>query len=89
MKNHFDCDTEGKIQIILAEAQRRRGFPCKAKLCMYQKLSYLASFARESFKRNIFLISHRDELIGRVTSVLKVIKEGGFTEFNSTDTNLI
>jgi DNA repair exonuclease SbcCD ATPase subunit len=39
--------------------------------------------------RNVFLISHRDELIGRVTSVLKVIKEGGFTSFDSTDTNLI
>jgi DNA repair exonuclease SbcCD ATPase subunit len=39
--------------------------------------------------RNVFLISHRDELIGRVTSVLKVVKEGGFTSFDSTDTNLI
>lgn len=39
--------------------------------------------------RNVFLISHRDELIGRVTSVLKVVKEGGFTSFDCTDTNLI
>lgn len=33
-------------------------------------------------KRNIFLISHRDELVGRVSSVLRVIKEGGFTSFD-------
>jgi DNA repair exonuclease SbcCD ATPase subunit len=30
-------------------------------------------------KRNIYLISHRDELLGRIPNVLKVIKEGGFT----------
>lgn len=29
--------------------------------------------------RNIFLISHRDELVGRVDNILKVVKEGGFT----------
>jgi len=51
-------------------------------------LGVLKKMTREG-KRNIFLISHRDELVGRVTSVLKVIKEGGFTSFDSTDTNLI
>jgi len=36
-------------------------------------------------KRNIFLISHREELTGRVSDVLKVIKEGGFTSIETSD----
>lgn len=32
--------------------------------------------------RNIFLISHRDELQGRVDNVLRVIKSNGFTSFD-------
>ena len=32
-------------------------------------------------QKNIFLISHKDELISRVDSVLKVIKENGFTSY--------
>jgi len=43
-------------------------------------LSVLKQMAREA-NRNIFLISHRDELVGRVGSVLKVIKESGFSSF--------
>ena len=35
--------------------------------------------------RSIFLISHRDELYGRVTNVLNVIKENGFTTFSQED----
>lgn len=36
--------------------------------------------------KSIWLISHRDELAGRVSNVLKVVKEGGFTSYNtSTD----
>lgn len=35
--------------------------------------------------KNIFLISHRDEFIGRVSTVLKVVKEGGFTSFETAD----
>jgi hypothetical protein len=31
--------------------------------------------------KNIFLISHKDELVGRVNNVLKVIKENGFTSY--------
>ena len=45
-------------------------------------LAILKQMTRES-ARNIFLISHKDELIGRVGSVLKVVKEGGFTAFES------
>lgn len=32
--------------------------------------------------KNIFLISHREELIGRVNNILYVIKENGFTSFS-------
>lgn len=48
-------------------------------------LAILKKMAREN-KRNIFLISHRDELIGRVSNVLKVVKEGGFTSLETSET---
>jgi DNA repair exonuclease SbcCD ATPase subunit len=35
-------------------------------------------------KKSIWLVSHREELAGRVPNVLKVIKEGGFTTYSST-----
>ena len=50
-------------------------------------LAILKKMGREN-KRNIFLISHRDELIGRVTNVLKVVKEGGFTSLETSDTQV-
>ena len=34
--------------------------------------------------KSIWLVSHREELAGRVPSVLKVIKENGFTSYNTT-----
>jgi DNA repair exonuclease SbcCD ATPase subunit len=43
-------------------------------------LAVLKKMSRER-KKNIFLISHKDELIGRVNNVLKVIKENGFTSY--------
>jgi hypothetical protein len=45
-------------------------------------LSVLKKMARERDK-NIYLISHKDELIGRVNNVLKVIKENGFTSYEN------
>ena len=50
-------------------------------------LGVLKKIERERNK-NIFLISHRDELVGRVNTILQVIKEGGFTMF-SNDTEFI
>jgi DNA repair exonuclease SbcCD ATPase subunit len=47
-------------------------------------LAILKKMSREN-KRNIYLISHRDELIGRVTNVLKVVKEGGFTSLETSE----
>ena len=41
-------------------------------------MSVLKSMGRE-MNRNIFLISHRDELASRVNNVLMVVKENGFT----------
>ena len=37
---------------------------------------------RESSK-NVFLISHKEELQGRVNNVLYVVKEGGFTSYSN------
>jgi len=49
-------------------------------------LAVLKKMSRERNK-NIYLISHKDELMGRVNSVLRVVKEGGFTSYsNSIDT---
>jgi DNA repair exonuclease SbcCD ATPase subunit len=45
-------------------------------------LAVLKKMARER-KKNIFLISHKDELIGRVNNVLRVIKENGFTSYSN------
>jgi len=45
-------------------------------------IGVLKKMARERSK-NIFLISHKDELIGRVNNVLRVIKENGFTSYSN------
>ena len=45
-------------------------------------LSVLKKMTRERSK-NIFLISHKDELIGRVNHILKVVKENGFTSYEN------
>lgn len=50
-------------------------------------IAILKKMGRERDK-NIFLISHKDELIGRVNNVLKVIKENGFTSYE-TDIDII
>jgi DNA repair exonuclease SbcCD ATPase subunit len=47
-------------------------------------LVILKKMARDH-KRNVFLISHRDELVGRISNVLKVVKEGGFTNIESVE----
>jgi DNA repair exonuclease SbcCD ATPase subunit len=48
-------------------------------------LAVLKKMGRERNK-NIYLISHKDELVGRVNNVLRVIKENGFTSYsNSSD----
>jgi DNA repair exonuclease SbcCD ATPase subunit len=43
-------------------------------------LSVLKKMARER-QKNIYLISHKDELVGRVNHVLRVVKENGFTSY--------
>ncbi len=45
-------------------------------------LAVLKKMGRESNK-NVFLISHKEELQGRVNSVLYVVKEGGFTSYSN------
>ena len=45
-------------------------------------LALLKQMSRERHK-SIWLVSHRDELTGRVENILKVIKENGFTSYNT------
>ena len=46
-------------------------------------LAVLKKMARERNK-NIYLISHKDELIGRVNNVLRVVKQNGFTNYSNS-----
>ena len=50
-------------------------------------LSILKRMGRERNK-SIFLVSHKDELVGRVNNVLTVTKENGFTSY-STDVEIM
>jgi DNA repair exonuclease SbcCD ATPase subunit len=50
-------------------------------------LGLLKHMARERHK-SVWLVSHKDELAGRVGNILKVIKENGFTNYN-TDIDLV
>jgi len=45
-------------------------------------LALLKKMARERAK-SIWLVSHKDELAGRVNNLLKVVKENGFTSYNT------
>jgi DNA repair exonuclease SbcCD ATPase subunit len=49
-------------------------------------LALLKKMSRERHK-SVWLVSHRDELAGRVENILKVVKENGFTSYN-TDVDL-
>jgi len=50
-------------------------------------IAVLKRMTRERNK-NVFLISHRDDLTSRVNHVLKVVKENGFTSY-STDIDIV
>lgn len=45
-------------------------------------LGLLKKMSRERHK-SVWLVSHRDELAGRVENILKVVKENGFTNYNT------
>jgi DNA repair exonuclease SbcCD ATPase subunit len=47
-------------------------------------LAVLKKMSRERNK-NIYLISHKDELVGRVNNVLRVVKENGFTSYSTSE----
>ena len=49
-------------------------------------LALLKKMSRERHK-SIWLVSHKDELAGRVENILKVVKENGFTSY-STDVDI-
>jgi DNA repair exonuclease SbcCD ATPase subunit len=50
-------------------------------------LGLLKHMARERHK-SVWLVSHKDELAGRVHNILKVVKENGFTNYN-TDVDIL
>jgi DNA repair exonuclease SbcCD ATPase subunit len=45
-------------------------------------LALLKKMSRERNK-SVWLVSHKDELAGRVENILKVVKENGFTSYNT------
>jgi len=45
-------------------------------------LALLKKMSRER-QKSIWLVSHKDELAGRVENILKVVKENGFTQYNT------
>ena len=47
-------------------------------------LAVLKKMTRER-QKNIYLISHKDELVGRVNNVLRVVKENGYTSYSSSE----
>jgi DNA repair exonuclease SbcCD ATPase subunit len=50
-------------------------------------LAILKKMSREG-NRSVWLVSHKDELAGRVNNVLSVVKENGFTSYN-TDVEIV
>lgn len=50
-------------------------------------LAILKKMSRES-NRSVWLVSHKDELAGRVNNTLHVVKENGFTTYN-TDVEIV
>jgi DNA repair exonuclease SbcCD ATPase subunit len=50
-------------------------------------LAILKKMARES-QRSVWLVSHKDELAGRVNNILTVVKENGFTNYG-TDIDVV
>ena len=50
-------------------------------------LAILKKMAREG-DRSVWLVSHKDELAGRVNNILTVVKENGFTTYN-TDIDIV
>ncbi len=50
-------------------------------------LALLKKMSRERHK-SIWLVSHKDELAGRVENILRVVKENGFTSYN-TDIDMV
>lgn len=45
-------------------------------------LAILKKMSRE-LNKSIWLVSHKDELVSRVSNILKVVKNGGFTQYES------
>jgi DNA repair exonuclease SbcCD ATPase subunit len=51
---------------------------------MESSLAILKQMSRERHK-SVWLVSHRDELAGRVENILRVVKENGFTSYDTAN----
>jgi len=45
-------------------------------------LAILKKMARDG-ARSVWLVTHKDELAGRVKNIMKVVKENGFTSYDT------
>ena len=70
-----------KVNILMIDELLDNGLDAAGVDC---SLSILKNKTRTS-KSNIWLISHREDLISRVNSIFKVVKENGFTRFESDE----
>lgn len=70
----------GRISILWIDELLDAGLDASGVDCA---MAILKKMARNE-KRNIFLISHKEELIGRVSTVLTVTKTNGFSVFSET-----
>ena len=70
--------TAGSVNLVFVDELLDSGMDSQGLEC---SIELLKRMERERNK-NIFVISHREELVSRVSNVLTVIKEGGFTSFS-------
>jgi len=72
------------INVLFIDEMIDSGFDTQG---VENSLALLKHMSRERHK-SIWLVSHRDELSGRVENILKVVKENGFTSY-STDVDSV
>lgn len=73
--------TNGQINIMFIDEITDQGLDASGAESV---LKILKDMSRHS-KKDIFLISHREEYVSRIDRVLKVIKENGFTSLEMSD----
>ena len=72
--------TNGKVNLLFIDELLDNGTDSAG---IESTVTILKAMARDG-GRNIFLISHRDECISRISDTIKIVKENGFTSIEST-----